>query len=205
MMETDWGVAAAAEDPLIELPWQDAATGLRFVDLRVDAAEQQARMAAIPEIAGAPAIAQALLQLNHPKGLLLTSKCDRWVMDAAELAALADALDAPLEPHGCASYIDVLLAHPVPMADFLLHEEWARTTAVTCAALPHPAARLDLVIRPARVNGVWGYGLSVYIYAAGSHPQQAEAAWAAALEDCVPVLCAAAEGTLAPPDAAIRG
>jgi hypothetical protein len=200
MMETDWGVAAAADDPVIELAWQDAATGLRFVELRMVAEEQRARIAALPEAAGRPALAQALTEWNDPDGLLLTAKCDGWVMDAAELAALADALDAPVEQHGRASYIDVLLAHAIPRADFLLHEEWARAAAIACAALPYPAARLDLVIRPARVEEAWGYGLSVYIYAAGATAEQAEEHWAAALTGCVPPLRAAAEGMMVPPE-----
>lgn len=200
-METDWGVAAAAEDPLIDLPWLDSATGIRFQDLRFGKEEQLARIKALSEVAGAPALATALLQLNDVNGVLATSKCDRWTMDETELAELALVLDATVEQHGCASYIDVLLTHPLPMADFLLHEEWARTTAIRCAALAHPAARLDLVIRPARMHGAWGYGLSMYIYAAASEQQQAATAWADALEDCIPILRAAAEGTMAAPEA----
>src|ERR1700724_115954 len=96
-VETDWSVAAAADDPAIEAEWSDAGSGLRFADLRVDAAEQERRI--------------------------------------AELAEMADLLDAQEAAHGTASYIDVLMAHQVPMSDFLLHEEWARTTARRAAAL----------------------------------------------------------------------
>ena len=35
-METDWSVAAGADDPVIEAHWSDAASGLRWLDLRVD-------------------------------------------------------------------------------------------------------------------------------------------------------------------------
>jgi hypothetical protein len=205
MMETDWGVAAGGEDPVIELPWQDAATTRHFEDLRVSRPEQEARIASLPEVAGAPALAVALVEWNAPRGLLMTSKCDLWSMDAEELATLAEVLDMPVQQHGFACYIDVLLVREVPRADFLLHEEWARGAAVVCAALPHPEARLDLVIRPSRVEEVWGYGVSVYLFAGGADMPQAKRAWAAALTGCVPLIRAAAEATMAPPESLSPG
>ncbi len=35
-METDWSVAAGADDPVIETRWSDAASGHGWVALRVD-------------------------------------------------------------------------------------------------------------------------------------------------------------------------
>ena len=198
-METDWNVAAAGDDPLIEVPWADAGSAMQFVDLRVETALRRVWIAAIPEAAGSPPLARALDRLNDPAGLLMTSKCDRWALDAEERAALADALDAPAEAHGWGSYIDVLMAHALPMADFLLHEEWARATARRCSGLTHSQARLELIIRPAQRHQTWGYGLSMYVYGGGSTPDAAEAVWAAALEDCVTVLCAAGEAMLMSP------
>jgi hypothetical protein len=196
-VETDWSVAATAEDPAIEAEWSDAASGLRFVDLRVDATEQGKRIAALPE--AAPALGQALALLNAPGGMLMTTKCDRWAMDTDELAEMADLLDAPAAAYGVASYIDVLMAHQVPMSDFLLHEEWARTTARRAAALDVENARLDIVVRPARREGTWGFGLTVYCYGVGEDAQQAGAAWSEALEQTVPVLIRAGESMFAKP------
>ena len=198
-METDWSVAAGADDPAIEAEWSDAASGLRFVDLRVDEAQQRERIAALPEAAAAPALGRALALLNAPGGMLMTTKCDRWAMDQEELAEMADLLDAPEAPYGVASYIDVLMAHPVPMSDFLLHEEWARTTARRAAALDLEHARLDIVVRPARREGAWGFGLTMYCYGVGDDAQHAGAAWSEALEQTVPVLIQAGESMLAKP------
>lgn len=199
-METDWNVEAAGNDPLIEVPWQDETSGLRYCDLRVSADEQAARIASLPEAVASSALAGALRLLNAPDGLLMTSKCDRWALDDEERAELADAIDAETAASGWGSYMDVLMVHAVPRADFLLHEEWARATAMRCAALDQPAARLDVVVRPSQVHGEWGYGLSLYVYAAGDSALAAERAWAAVLEACVPVLCAAAEATMMPPE-----
>ena len=196
-METDWSVAAGADDPVIELGWSDAASGLAWVDLRVEAETQAKRVAAIPE-AKSPAMARALALLNAPQGLLLTTKCDRWQLSDEERAELADVLDTPLAACGCGSYIDV--AHTTPMADFLLHEEWARTTARRCAALPIEDARMELVVRPAHNDGVWGYGLTVYCYASGVDEQRAEAAWNVVIEQAIPVLIAVAETMFASPE-----
>lgn len=201
-METDWSVAAGADDPVIETDWADAATGRRWVDLRVAEEIQQQRIAALTESAATPAMADALAQLNAPDGALMTTKCDRWPLDADERSELADALDMPLASFGWGSYIDVLMAHPVPMADFLLHEEWARMAALRSAALEQPEARLELVVRPAHREGVWGYGLTVYHYAAGDNAQRADGSWAAAVEQTVPILIAAAEAMMMPADEA---
>jgi hypothetical protein len=199
-METDWSVAAGADDPVIETRWSDAASGLGFVDLRVDGEEQRRRIRTLPETAHSPAMTEALLLLNAPRGLLMTTKCDRWQMDDAERAELTDALDAPPAACGCGSYTDVLMAHAVPMADFLLHEEWARTTALRCSALAVDDARLDIVVRPAHHGDVWGYGLTVYCYAGGVDEMRAEAVWSAAIAATIPVLVAMAESLFATPE-----
>ena len=199
-METDWSVAAGADDPVIEAHWSDAASGLRWVDLRVDRETQQSRLAALPEAAASPAMARVLALLNAPRGVLMTTKCDRWLLNDAELAELADTLGAPGLACGYGSYMDVLMAHAVPMADFLLHEEWARTTARRCAALPIDDARLEVVVRPAHKDDVWGYGLTVYCYAGGVDEVRAEAVWADAIEQTAPILIATAEAMFASPE-----
>jgi hypothetical protein len=204
-METDWSVAAGADDPVIETRWSDAASGLQWMDLRVDGEMQRSRIAALPEAARSPAMTEALALLNAPLGLLMTTKCDRWQLSEEELAELADALDAPIATYGYGSYIDVLMAHTVPMADFLLHEEWARTTARRCAALAIDHARLELVVRPAHHSGVWGYGLTVYCYAGGEDEVRAKAAWESATAATIPLLIATAESLFASPEELGRG
>jgi hypothetical protein len=198
-METDWSVAAGADDPVIETHWSDAASGMAWVDLRGDGGSQGSRIAALPEAAATPAMERALALLNAPRGLLMTTKCDRWQMDDEERGELAHALDAPVPPWGCGSYIDVLMAHATPMADFLLHEEWARTTARRCAALAVGNVRVEVVVRPAHNDAVWGYGLTLYCYAGGADELRAEATWDSAIEQTIPVLIAAAEAMFASP------
>ena len=199
-METDWSVAVGGDDPVIEARWSDAATGLAWVDLRMDGETQRSRIAALPEAARSPAMARALALLNAPRGVLMTTKCDRWLLSDAERAELADALDVPVLACGYGSYVDVLMAHAVPMSDFLLHEEWARTTARRCAALPIDDARLEVVVRPAHKDDVWGYGLTVYCYAGGVDEPRAEAVWADAIEQTAPILIATAEAMFASPE-----
>jgi hypothetical protein len=198
-MEADWSVLAGADDPVVETRWPDA-TGPGWVDLRVDAETQSARIAGLPEAAASPEMTWALRLLNAPHGLLMTTKCDRWQMSEEERAELADVLDEPVAACGVGSYIDVLMAHPVPMSDFLLHEEWARTVARRCAALAVDHARVELVVRPAHDDAVWGYGLTVYCYAGGAEERLAEAAWGQAMEQTIPVLMVAAEAMFASVD-----
>ncbi len=160
---------------------------------------QRERLATLPEAGESQALARALALLNAPLGLLMTTKCDRWLLSDEEREELAQVLDAPAAARGCGLYVDVLMAHAVPMADFLLHEEWARTTARRCAALAIEDARLELVVRPAHNDAVWGYGLTVYCYAGGADASRAEAVLDKALDEMVPILIAAAEAMLASP------
>jgi hypothetical protein len=204
-METDWSVAAGADDPVIETRWSDAASGLRWVDLRLDGEVQRNRIAALPEAARSQAMTDALVLLNAPRGLLMTTKCDRWRLSDQERAELADALDEPELACGYGSYIDVLMAHAVPMADFLLHEEWAGATARRCAALAIEYARLELVVRPAHHSGVWGYGLTLYCYAGSKDEVRAEAAWERATAATIPLLIATADSLFASPEELGRG
>jgi hypothetical protein len=192
-VESDWSVAAGAEDPAIETRWSDTASGLAWVELCVDAALQRSRIAALPEATASPAMARALAMLNTPSGLLMTAKCDRWSMSEAELAELADVLDMSQAVCGYGSYIDVLMAHSMPMADFLLHEEWARMAARRCAALDVQDARVEMVVRPAHHGGVWGFGMSVYCYASGADAAAAEEMWSEAVDHVIPVVIQAAE------------
>lgn len=204
-METDWSVAAGADDPVIETRWSDAASGVRWADLRVDGEVQRNRIAALPEAARSHAMTDALALLNALGGLLMTTKCDRWRLSDKERAELADALDAPVAAYGYGSYIDVLMAHAVPMADFLLHEKWARTTARRCAALAVEDARLELVVRPAHHDGVWGYGLTLYCYAGSEDEVHAEAAWERITAATIPLLIATADSLFASPEELRRG
>jgi hypothetical protein len=185
---------------LIEARWSDASSGLAWVDLRVGVETQQSRIAALPEAAASPAMAKALALLNAPHGLLMTTKCDRWQMSDEERVELAEVLDGPMAACGVASYIDVLMVHAVPSSDFLMHEEWARTAARRCAALTIDNARVELVVRPAHNDAVWGYGLTMYCYAGGADERDAEAAWSRAIEQTIPVLIATAESMFASVD-----
>ncbi len=132
--------------------------------------------------------------------MLMTSKCDRWPLDEAELAELAEALDASPAAYGFGSYIDVVMVHTIPMTDFLLHEEWARTAARRCAGLNVPDGRVEMVVRPAHKNGIWGFGMSVYCYACAADEAAAGIAWAEALEGTIPIVIAAAEELFVSPE-----
>jgi rhodanese-related sulfurtransferase len=204
-VESDWSVAAGADDPVIEAHWSDAASGLAWVDLRVSEELQQSRIAALPEAVASPAMARALALLNAPRGMLMTSKCDRWPLDQAEQADLAEALDASPAGYGFGSYIDVVMVHTIPMTDFLLHEEWARTAARRCAGLNVPDGRVEMLVRPGHKNGMWGFGMSVYCYASGRDQAAAEMAWAEALERVIPIVIAAAEELFVSPEELSNG
>ena len=63
---------------------------------------------------------------------------------------------------------------------------------------------MEVIVRPACSNGIWGYGITLYCYAGGMDEAQAETAWASALKQITPVLIEAAENLLVSADDASK-
>ena len=112
-MLAEWSVECGPDDPVLVVPWSDPSDPSgerRFIDLR----ENPYDLDEIPETEQHPALLQALRALNANRSPVFTAKCDAWVMDADELAALH--LEIELETadpahdlaHGFASYIDLV-------------------------------------------------------------------------------------------------
>jgi hypothetical protein len=186
-MEADWSVELTAEDPMIVVPWaaanDDDPRKCKFVDLRLGAH-------LIDEIEEARPVSElraALLLLNDARSPLWTVKCDAWEndtpMDPYEMDAAAE--DATLS---AGSYIDLLARDSALQASFDRQERWVRAVADALRAVPARAARMELVLRPAQVNGLAGYGVSWFVEGCGATAQRARQAWSEALGLALPVL-----------------
>jgi hypothetical protein len=185
LMEADWSVELGATDPVITVPW--AACGedepkCRFVDLRL----YPHLVAEIEEAQGRAALRSALVLLNGVTSQLWTAKCDVWNRGPEGGDDPFDPYEMDAEPgetaFGAGSYID-LLPRDLEMSQwFDGQERWLRTVTERLRGVPARAARVELVLRRAVVDGVPGYGMTWFVEGCGETAQRAEQAWGGAFD-----------------------
>jgi hypothetical protein len=184
-MEADWSVELGATDPVITVPW--AACGedepkCRFVDLRL----YPHLVAEIEEAQGRAALRSALVLLNGVTSQLWTAKCDVWNRGPEGGDDPFDPYEMDAEPgetaFGAGSYID-LLPRDLEMSQcFDGQERWLRTVTERLRGVPARAARVELVLRRALVDGVPGYGVTWFVEGCGASAERAEQAWGGAFD-----------------------
>jgi hypothetical protein len=184
-MEADWTVALAVGDPVIIVPW--AASGddirkCRFVDLRPGTH----LIDEIEEARSKPPLRSALLLLNADTSPLWTAKCDAWTSSVEEGAEPFDAYEMDAEPgdtaFGAGSYVDLLARDVSFLASFERQERWIRAVTEVLRSIPASAARVELVLRRAEVEGRSGFAVTWFVEGCGSTAQGAEQRWARALD-----------------------
>ena len=200
-MLAEWSAECSIDDPTLVVPWSDAASGLRFIDLR---AEPYA-LSDLHEADAYPELARALRALNATRSPLLTAKCDVWLLSAPaddeELQALALELSLPEEAalHGIGSYIDCLW-RDVPLFTSAGQQQLLLDRLVRrLERLHHPQCAANCVLRPAMLdfNGpLEGFALTVYLRAVDSAAATARGLWADALEAVVNTLRVRAPGAV---------
>jgi hypothetical protein len=168
-MEADWELEIGGDAPIIDACWE----GL------IDVRSTPERASLFPEARQLPGLAEALVQLNAPLSSFWTSKCDVWFPDKFD----RDELDAyPEEGNtALACYIDLL---PRTTREWSVEEAIAACTAI-CARLrsfPLRCCRADLIVRSACVmQHRRDLGVTAYLTACGSTPEQAQATLQTAL------------------------
>jgi hypothetical protein len=184
-MEADWTVALGAGDPVITVPW--AASGddirkCRFVDLR----QGTHRIDEIEEARAKPPLRSALLLLNAATSPLWTAKCDAWTSSVDEGAEPFDPFEMGTEPgdtaFGAGSYVDLLARDVSFLASFARQERWIRAVTEVLRSTPASAARVELVLRRAEVEGVSGFAVTWFVEGCGSSAQRAEQRWGRAMD-----------------------
>jgi hypothetical protein len=194
-MLSEWTAECSHDAPTLVVPWADAASGARFIDLRADPYD----IAEIPEVEHNPTLARALRSLNATRSPFLTAKCDAWTLStkdetqAQTLEALRIELMLSEEDavHGFASYIDVLWRERSVFAS--AHQQQDRLDHIVrrTQRLQHPEAALECVLRPAflDLNGpLEGFSFTLYVTAVGPEPEAARERWELAMDDIVGLL-----------------
>jgi hypothetical protein len=193
-MLAEWSVECSAEDPVLVVPWNDPKTAAEFIDLRAHPYD----LHRIPEAEQHQPLMQALRALNATRSPVFTAKCDAWPLTPDELEHLRfnldlDPTEAPTTepPAGFASYIDLIWHERSLFTSFPQQEQVLRRLTRHAAALDHPSAALECILRTALVDldgPQEGYALSLYVKALGPDPQTAWQEWASALAATVALL-----------------
>jgi hypothetical protein len=184
-MEADWTVALAPGDPVITVPWAAPSDDIhicRFVDLRLD----PHMVDEIEEARSKPALRTALLLLNAATSPLWTAKCDAWTSSVDEGAEPFDPYEMDAKSgdtaFGAGSYIDLLPRDVSFLAGFERQERWIRAVTEGLRSTPASAARVELVLRRAEVEGASGFAVTWFVEGCGSTAQRAGQRWAEALD-----------------------
>ena len=184
-MEADWAVALAAGDPVITVPWatsKDDPRKCKFIDLRVDGH----RVDEIEEARSKPELRSALLVLNATTSPLWTAKCDAWTSSVEDGAEPFDPYEMAAEPgetaYGAGSYIDLLPRKISLLSSFEHQERWIRAVTETLRAIPASAARVELVLRRAELEGAAGFGVTWFVEGCGTTAQRAGQNWGTAFD-----------------------
>ena len=146
----------------------------------------------IEEARARPALRSALLLLNSGKSQLWTAKCDAWSSSAAEGAEPFDGYEMDAEPgettFGAGCYVDLLPRDFLLLSSFELQERWIRVATQALRGIPAKAARVELVLRHAEVEGTQGFGVTWFVEGCGATAPRAAEAWARALSLALPVI-----------------
>jgi hypothetical protein len=184
-MEADWTVALAPGDPVITVPWAAPGDDIRtckFVDLRLGAH----LVDEIEEARSKPALRSALLLLNAATSPLWTAKCDAWTSSVDDGAEPFDPYEMDAEAgdtaFGAGSYIDLLPRDVSFLAGFERQERWTRAVTEVLRSTTARAARVELVLRRAEVEGASGFAVTWFVEGCGSTAQRAGQRWAEALD-----------------------
>jgi hypothetical protein len=185
-MLSDWSAECSADDPVLVVPWQDPTGPNRFIDLTANPYD----LDAIPEAEQHPPLLQALRALNAPRSPVFTAKCDAWSLTPEDIAPLRLELDLASQDAaaGFASYIDLVWRERSTFTSFHRQEQAVQRLTRHVAAIDHPYAALDCVLRPALIDldgPQEGFAVSLYVKALGLDAHAAWHAWAKALDAVV--------------------
>jgi len=154
----------------------------RFVDLRLGAH----MVDEIEEARSKPALRTALLVLNAANSPFWTAKCDAWASSVEEGAEPIDPYEMDAEASDIAlvqgrTLISCRGTSPSWLVSNVRSGGSARSQRYFVST-PARAARVELVLRRAEVEGVSGFTVTWFVEGCGSTAQHAGQRWAEALD-----------------------
>lgn len=176
-MQAAFYVELEEGDARLEIPWADPGKPANsFCDLKAELG----RLDEISEARDNPPLRAFLAELNAADSLFATAKCDTWQTDEFS----PDERTAfPQARTKFASYVDLVFSRK----EFNFHrehyEQLARRLLPLLTAAP-AAARAELCLRRClfRIQGAWGFYLTLFLYGYGRDAESARQEWVSGLD-----------------------
>jgi hypothetical protein len=195
-VEADWEVEIGPGAPIIDAQWPG------FVDLRASNLREveQARevVSQLPEVSQLPGLAEALVRMNGDGSPIWTSKCDVWPLtDLSEIDPDEMQATAETAAYAWGCYVDLLPRsgdhRSVPeWVVPTMAVSWCKSMCGRLHSVPLRQCRVDLLVRRA-VLAKEGedVGITAYLTACGTSPQEAQEVLGKALDCFVDAFCVA--------------
>ena len=170
-MRVEIAFEAEASSEKLEIPWENPASGARYVDLREDAKA----MERIEEARRYLPLRTFLAAVNSADSLFSTARAKTWTQEEASASAASAA-------GGCefASQVDLVFAPEQLIAALGHYENLTQRLYELLAREPgSDTLRAELRVRPCRfrATAVRGFSLAILLFARGASPEQAELRW----------------------------
>ena len=179
LMDADWSVELARDDPALEFPWSSPDWSRGYIDLL----RSPELVSEIPEAAGCPELTQCLTALNAPTSAWQTVKCDVWPDDELGVGELIH--DARLK---FCSYVDLIARNAPARFSFERHECFVKSAARQLSNDDEQPISYEFTVRRCwfhseRVGDdlTPGFYVTFYLFGYGSDEAQARARWAEGL------------------------
>src|ERR1700675_2837417 len=186
-MDADFSIELGREDPVLDLPWQDPAGKLAYVDLK----RHPELMARIEEAEKFPELGEFLRVMNSARSMVETAKCDAWA--TTELSPEEEVYDAS---HKFVSYVDVVFSNIDVRQSSLresslreslpAHEQFARKLVELLRRVPETPSAAEVCVRRCYFGedgGVReGFYCTLYVSGYGNDSASARQNWAVALK-----------------------
>ena len=155
----------------LEIPWNSPDPAVRYVDLRAT----PGALAQLEEARRHLPLRNFLAAVNSADSIFSTAKCRTWLNQDDRSSGAAKA-----EPCEFASSIDLFFALDDFNFDRSQYEGLTgRLKELLTGDAPADPLRAELCIRRCHFRALdrWGFSLTMFLYARGSTPEQAELRW----------------------------
>jgi hypothetical protein len=181
-MDVDFSIELGRDDPVLDFPWEDPAGELAYADLK----RRPELLSSIEEVENFPELGEFLLELNSPRTILETAKCDAWA--TTELSAD----EIYLGTHKFASYVDVVFSGTDLLVSslrqsFSAHEQFARKLVERLSHGAETPSTVEICVRKCyfadKLEVLEGFYWTLYVSGFGNDSASARKNWGAGLEE----------------------
>lgn len=176
-MQADYAVELGREDETLEVPWESADGGLRYVDLK----REPERIREIEEANGLPELRDFLGLINSARSNLQSAKCDTWA--STEIHAEEEIFEAPWK---FGSYIDLFCTESSSQVSFPAHEEFLKKIVDLLKRAPDLPASAEFLLRRCYFHEKGdvrdGLYVTFYLFGFGQDENKARRQWAIAMK-----------------------